>query len=95
MLQKVNVKRERKGAIQNKMNLSFLRIVGNYGLIANTIFGQFFNMQASLVIGLVLSVISIPYYAKNKIWDTVAFIAFMMCINFVSALNGVPGCSGL
>ena len=77
------------------MNFGLLRAVGNYGLMANTIFGQFFNMQAALVISLVLSAISIPYYAKNKIWDTVAFIAFMMCINLVSALNGVPGCSDL
>ena len=73
--------------------LAFLRAVGNYGLIVNTVFGQFFNMQLSLVFGLVLSLISIPYYAKNKLWDTVIFIAFMMCINLASALNGVPGCN--
>ena len=74
------------------MNLSLLRAVGNYGLMINTIFGQFFNMQAALIIGLVLSTIGVPYYAKHKLWDTVIFIAFMMCINLTSALHGVPGC---
>ena len=39
--------------------------------MVNTIFGQFFNMQAALFIGLVLSAIGIPYYAKHKLWDTV------------------------
>ena len=73
---------------------ALLRAVGNYGLIVNTVFGHFVNMQLSLVFSLVFSLISIPYYAKNKLWDTVVFIAFMMCINFASALNGVPGCRG-
>jgi hypothetical protein len=68
-------------------------MIGNYGLIANTILGQFFNMQLALFIGLALSLISIPYYAKNKLWDTVIFIAFMMALNLASALSGVPGCS--
>jgi hypothetical protein len=74
------------------MNYGFLRTVGNYGLIANTIFGQFFHLQASLFVSLFLSLISIPYYAKIKVWDTVVFIAFMMTINTVSAIHGVPGC---
>jgi hypothetical protein len=74
------------------MTLSTLRKIGNYGLVANTVFGQFFNLQLSLFIGLVLSLISIPYYAKNKLWDTVIFIAFMMALNLTSALSGVPGC---
>jgi len=74
-------------------NLALLRAIGNYGLIVNTIFGQFFNMKLSLLISIALSLISIPYYAKNKLWDTVIFIAFMMSINFASALNGVPGCN--
>ena len=74
------------------MNLAFLRAVGNYGLVVNTIFGQFFDMKTALFIGLVLSTISIPYYAKHKLWDTVIFITFMMCINLTSALHGVPGC---
>jgi len=77
------------------MNYALLRAAGNYGLIANTIFGQFFNMQAALLISILLSAISIPYYAKNKLWDTVIFIVFMVCINLTSALNGVPGCSDL
>jgi hypothetical protein len=73
-------------------SLGILRAIGNYGLIANTIFGQFFHLQASLFIGLALSIISIPFYARTKMWDTVIFISFMMSINLVSALNGVPGC---
>jgi hypothetical protein len=72
--------------------LTILRQVGNFGLIANTIFGQFFHLQASLFIGLALSLISIPFYARTKMWDTVIFICFMMSINLISALNGVPGC---
>jgi hypothetical protein len=60
--------------------------------MVNAIFGQFFNMQLALFIGLVLSAISIPYYAQNKLWDTVIFIVFMGTINLTSALHGVPGC---
>jgi len=74
-------------------HLALLRVIGNYGLIVNTVFGQFFNMELSLIFSIALSLISIPYYAKNKLWDTVIFIAFMMTINFASALNGVPGCN--
>ena len=74
------------------MILSTLRKIGNYGLVANTVFGQFFDLRMSLFIGLALSLISIPYYAKNKLWDTVIFIAFMMTLNLTSALSGVPGC---
>ena len=74
------------------MTVSTLRMIGNYGLIANTVLGQFFNMQLALFIGLALSCISIPFYAKHKLWDTVVFIAFMMALNLTSALSGVPGC---
>jgi hypothetical protein len=74
------------------MTTSTLRVIGNYGLIANAVFGQFFNLQLSLFIGLALSLISIPYYAKHKIWDTAIFIVFMMAVNLTSALSGVPGC---
>jgi hypothetical protein len=75
------------------MNYGLLRKIGNYGLIANTVFGQFFNLQASLFVALFLSLISIPYYAKIKVWDTVVFIVFMMSINLASAIHGVPGCN--
>ena len=74
------------------MNYGLLRAAGNYGLIVNTIFGQFYDLRMSLFIGLALSLISIPYYAKNKLYDTVIFIAFMMTLNLISALSGVPGC---
>lgn len=74
------------------MRYGLLRAIGNYGLIANTIFGQFFNLQASLFVSLALSLISIPYYAKTKVWDTVVFIVFMMSVNLASAIHGVPGC---
>ena len=74
-------------------HLALLRVIGNYGLIVNTVFGQFFNMELSLIFSIALSLISIPYYAKNKLWDTVIFIAFMMTINLASALNDVPGCN--
>ena len=77
------------------MNYAVLRAVGNYGLIANTVFGQFFNLQASLFVSSLLGLISIPYYAKTKVWDTVIFIVFMMVVNLTSALHGVPGCPDL
>jgi hypothetical protein len=80
-------------SVEGNVNLAFLRAVGNYGLIINTIFGQFFDMKTALLVGLVLSAVSIPYYAKHKLWDTVIFIVFMMCINLTSALHGVPGCN--
>jgi hypothetical protein len=51
------------------VNYDLLRKLGNYGLIANTIFGQFVNLQMSLVVSAVLGLISIPYYAKTKVPD--------------------------
>jgi len=72
--------------------LILLRQIGNWGLIVNTLYGQFFNIESSLYIGLALSMISIPFYAKTKMWDTVVFIAFMTTINLLSAIHGVPGC---
>jgi hypothetical protein len=77
------------------MNSTLLRVVGNYGLIANTIFGQFFNMQFALLIGVLLSATTLPYYIKHKLWDTVAFIAFINAVNLTSALSGVPGCRNI
>ena len=75
------------------MNYDLLRKLGNYGLIANTSFGQFVNLQMSLVVSAVLGLISIPYYAKTKVWDTVVFISFIITVNLISAMKGVPGCS--
>jgi hypothetical protein len=46
----------------------------------------------SLVVSAVLGLISIPYYAKTKVWDTVIFISFIITVNLVSAMKGVPGC---
>jgi hypothetical protein len=75
------------------VNYDLLRKLGNYGLIANTLFGQFVNLQMSLVVSAVLGLISIPYYAKTKVWDTVVFISFIITVNVISAMKGVPGCS--
>lgn len=73
--------------------LSILRAVGNYGLMVNTIFSLYFNLQTGLFIGLGLSALCLPFYIKTKMWDTVAFIIFMMIINFGAAASGVPGCA--
>jgi hypothetical protein len=60
--------------------------------MVNTIFGLFFNMQISLFLGVLLSLLCVPYYFRTKLWDTVIFIGFMAAINLTAALNSVPGC---
>jgi hypothetical protein len=72
--------------------LSFLRALGNYGLMVNTMFGLYFHMQTGLYVGLVFSSFCLPFYIKTKMWDTVIFIAFMSVINLGAAVSGVPGC---
>lgn len=77
------------------MNYDRLRALGNYGLIVNTVFGQFFNLQLSLFISVFLSAVTLPYYLKHRLWDTVTFIVFINVVNLAGALNGVPGCPDL
>jgi hypothetical protein len=77
------------------MNSNTLRIIGNYGLIANTIFGQFVNLRIGLCIGIFLSLTTLPYYVKHRLWDIVAFIAFINAVNLASAISGIPGCHNI
>jgi len=74
--------------------LARLRAFANYALVANTIFGQFVHMQAALFISVLLSLLTLPFYARSRMWDTVVFICFMVAINLSGALSGVPGCRG-
>jgi hypothetical protein len=74
------------------MNLAKLRLISNYGLIINTTFGIYWHFQWSLGIGVLLSALSVPFYSKAKLWDTVAFITFMMAVNFSGFIYGTPGC---
>ena len=74
------------------MNLAKLRVISNYGLILNTIFGIYGHFQWSLGISVLLSAMCVPFYARVKLWDTVAFIAFMMAVNLSGFIYGTPGC---
>ena len=74
------------------MSLSLLRALSNYGLIVNAVFGIYGNFQLSLLFNVILSALCVPFYAKVKLWDTVAFITFMMAINLSGFLLGTPGC---
>jgi hypothetical protein len=74
------------------MNPSLLRALGNYGLIVNTVFGQFVNLRVGLFVSVLLSFTTLPYYVKHKLWDTVAFIAFINAVNLASVIYGIPGC---
>ncbi len=60
-----------------------LRIVSNMGLILGQIILLFVSRDAGLGIIICSSLLSVPFFLKEKMWDVLILIAFMQVINFV------------
>jgi hypothetical protein len=63
-----------------------LRIVSNIGLILGQIVLLFFSRELGLGIIICSSLLSVPFFLKERMWDVLLLIAFMQVINFTGLL---------
>ena len=61
-----------------------LRIVSNIGLILGQIVLLFVSREIGLAVIICSSLMSVPFFLKEKMWDVLLLIAFMQVINFVA-----------
>ncbi len=59
-----------------------LRIVSNVGLIAGQCVLLFVSRDIGLGIIICSSLMSVPFFLKEKMWDVLILIGFMQIINF-------------
>jgi len=62
---------------------AYLRIVSNIGLIIGQIVLLFASRDAGLSVIICSSLLSLPYFLKERMWDVMALICFMMVVNVV------------
>jgi hypothetical protein len=58
-----------------------LRIASNVGLILGQIVLLFATREIGLAVIICSSLLSVPFYLKEKMWDVLALIAIMQLIN--------------
>jgi hypothetical protein len=63
-----------------------LRIVSNIGLILGQIVLLFLSRELGLGIIICSSLLSVPFFLKERMWDVLLLIAFMQVINFTGLL---------
>jgi hypothetical protein len=63
-----------------------LRIVSNIGLILGQIVLLFLSRELGLGIIILSSLLSVPFFLKERMWDVLVLIAFMQVINFTGLL---------
>lgn len=59
-----------------------LRIVSNIGLILGQIALLFVSREIGLAVIICSSLLSVPFFFKERMWDVLMLIAFMQLINF-------------
>lgn len=60
-----------------------LRVTSNIGLIIGQTILLFFSREAGLGIIILSSLLSVPFFLKERMWDVLLLIAFMQIVNFV------------
>lgn len=60
---------------------AYLRIASNIGLIIGQIVLLFASRDAGLGIIIGSSLLSVPFFLKERMWDVLILIAFMQVIN--------------
>ena len=60
---------------------SKLRITSNVGLIVGQCILLFISRDLGLVTIVCSSLLSVPFFLKEKMWDVIGLIAFMQVIN--------------
>ena len=58
-----------------------LRIASNVGLIIGQCILLFVSRDLGLIIIVCSSLLSVPFFLKEKMWDVIGLIAFMQVIN--------------
>ena len=58
-----------------------LRIASNVGLIIGQILLLFVTREIGLAVIICSSLMAVPFYLKEKMWDVLFLIAFMQLIN--------------
>ena len=64
-----------------------LRVLGNIGLIVGQCVLLFVSKDIGLTIILLSSLLSFPYFLKEKMWDVLVLMAFMLVINLAGLLT--------
>ena len=59
-----------------------LRVVSNVGLIIGQCVLLFASRDIGLAIIICSSLLSVPFFLKEKMWDVLVLITFMQLINF-------------
>lgn len=60
---------------------AYLRILSNIGLIIGQIILLFASREVGLGIIVCSSLLSVPFFLKERMWDVLVLIAFMQVIN--------------
>lgn len=63
-----------------------LRIASNIGLILGQIVLLFISREIGLAVIICSSLLSVPFFLKERMWDVLLLIAFMQVINFAGLL---------
>jgi len=59
-----------------------LRILSNIGLILGQCLLLFVSREVGLAVIICSSLLSVPFFLKEKMWDVLLLIGFMQLINF-------------
>ena len=63
-----------------------LRITSNVGLIVGQVILLFVSRDTGLAVIILSSLMSVPFFLKEKMWDVLILIAFMQVINITGLL---------
>jgi hypothetical protein len=63
-----------------------LRIISNIGLIVGQCVLLFSSRDVGLAIIICSSLLSVPFFLKERMWDVLLLITFMQFINFIGLL---------
>lgn len=63
-----------------------LRIAGSVGLITGQCLLLFMSRDVGLVVLLVSSTLSVPFYYREKMWDVLTLISFSSLVNLLGLI---------
>ena len=63
-----------------------MRVASNIGLILGQIVLLFLSREVGLGIIICSSLLSVPFFLQERMWDVLLLIAFMQVINFTGLL---------
>lgn len=88
-LGKTNPRRSKETRVRRNRLLRVrakLRIASNIGLILGQIVLLFMSREIGLAVIICSSLLSVPFFLKERMWDVLLLIGFMQVINFTGLL---------